>query len=137
MQITWKGNKLSLDQVDYLNKILNRFSMIYSKSAQTPLPESYQPLANTGPADSALRSQFQQVIGSLLYIMLGTRPDIAFTVTKLAQQSANPTKDHLSKAKHILAYLNSTCNYTLDYDDKSGLGLVAFIDLDWGSDPNT
>jgi hypothetical protein len=69
--------------------------------------------------------------------MLGTRPDIAFAVTKLAQQSANPTKDHLSKAKHILAYLNSTRNYTLDYDGKSGLGLVAFVDSDWGSDPNT
>jgi hypothetical protein len=62
--------------------------------------------------------------------MLGTRPDIAFAVTKLAQQSANPTKDHLSKAKHILAYLNSTRNYTLDYNGKSGLGLVAFVDLD-------
>jgi hypothetical protein len=69
--------------------------------------------------------------------MLGTRPDIAFAVTKLAQQSANPTKDHLSKAKHILAYLNSTHNYTLDYDGKSGLGLVAFVDSDWDSDPNT
>jgi hypothetical protein len=69
--------------------------------------------------------------------MLGTRPDITFAVTKLAQQSANPTKDHLSKAKHILAYLNSTHNYTLDYDGKSGLDLVAFVDLDWESDPNT
>jgi hypothetical protein len=69
--------------------------------------------------------------------MLGTRLDIAFIVTKLAQQSTNPTKDHLSKAKHILAYLNSTCNYTLDYNGKSGLGLVAFVDLDWVSNPNT
>jgi hypothetical protein len=69
--------------------------------------------------------------------MLGMKPDIAFAVIKLAQQSANPTKDHLSKAKYILAYLNSTRNYMLDYDGKSGLGLVAFVDLDWRSDPNT
>jgi hypothetical protein len=128
MQITQKGNKLSLDQVDYLNKILDRFGMVNSKPARTPLPKGYQPLANTEPADSALQSQFQQVIDFLLYIMLGTRPDIAFIVTKLAQQSANPTKDHLSKAKHILAYSNSTRNYTLDYDSKSDLSLVAFID---------
>jgi hypothetical protein len=84
MRITQKGDKLSLDQVDYLDKILNRFGMVNSKPARTPLPEGYQPLANTGPADSALRLQFQQVIGSLLYIMLCTRPDIAFAVTKLA-----------------------------------------------------
>jgi hypothetical protein len=137
MQITWKDDKLSLDQINYLDKIIDRFGMVNSKPTRTPLPEGYQPLANTGPADSALQSQFQQVIGSLLYIMLGTRPDIAFAVTKLAQQSANPTKDHLSKAKYILAYLNSTHDYMLDYNGKSGLGLVAFIDSDWGSDPNT
>jgi hypothetical protein len=130
MQITRKGNKLSLDQVNYLNKILDRFGMVNSKPARTPLSEGYQPLANTKPTDSTLWSQFQQVISSLLYIMLGTRLDIAFAVTKLAQQSANPTKDHLSKAKHILAYLNSTCNYKLDYDGKSSLGLVAFVDSD-------
>jgi hypothetical protein len=54
MRITRKGDKLSLDQVDYLDKILDRFSMVNSKPARTPLLEGYQPLANTGPADSAL-----------------------------------------------------------------------------------
>jgi hypothetical protein len=58
MRITWKGNKLSFDQVDYLDKILNKFGMVNSKPARTPLPEGYQLLANTGPADSALCSQF-------------------------------------------------------------------------------
>jgi hypothetical protein len=56
MRITRKGDKLSLDQVDYLDKILDRFGTVNSKPARTPLPEGYQPLANTGPADSALRS---------------------------------------------------------------------------------
>jgi hypothetical protein len=58
MRITRKGDKLSLDQVDYLDKILDRFGMVNSKPARTPLPEGYQPLANNGPADPALRSQF-------------------------------------------------------------------------------
>jgi hypothetical protein len=58
MRITRKGDKLSFDQVDYLDKILNRFGMVNSKPTRTPLPEGYQSLANTKPADSALRSQF-------------------------------------------------------------------------------
>jgi hypothetical protein len=33
MQITWKGDKLSLDQVDYLDKILDRFGMVNFKPA--------------------------------------------------------------------------------------------------------
>ena len=40
--------------------------------------------------------------------MLGTRPDIAFAVTKLAQYAANPSKDHLDKALYICRYLIGT-----------------------------
>ena len=40
----------------------------------TPLPEGYQPSPSTSKANPALHSKFQQVIGSLLYIMLGMSP---------------------------------------------------------------
>ena len=68
--------------------------------------------------------------------MLGTRPDIAFAVTKLAQHSANPSEDHVQKALYICRYLQGTRSYKLEYTGKNGLGLVAFTDSDWGSDPN-
>ena len=48
------------------------------------------------------------VIGSLLYLTLGTRPDITFAVTKLAQYAARPTKEHLQKALNICRYLVGT-----------------------------
>ena len=43
------------------------------------------PTPNSEPVDKELCQKYQQMIGSLLYIMLGTRPDIAFAVTKLSQ----------------------------------------------------
>jgi hypothetical protein len=61
-----------------------------TKTVPTPLLEGYQPLPNKDPPNLELCSQFQQVIGSLLYIMIGTRPDIAYAVTKLLQFAANP-----------------------------------------------
>jgi hypothetical protein len=67
--------------------------------------------------------------------MLGTRPDIAYAVTKLAQYSANPTKEHLNAALHICCYLAGTRDYRLHYDGKSELGLVAYADSDWNTDP--
>ena len=54
------------------------------------------------------RKTYQSIIGSLLYIMLGTRPDITYVVTKLAQFAANPSKEHMTKAQYICHYLNST-----------------------------
>ncbi|KAJ3012713.1 hypothetical protein NUW54_g1791 [Trametes sanguinea] len=88
-------------------------------------------------ADSTLRSRFQTVIGSLLYIMLGTRPDIAFAVTKLSQFAANPSQEHLNKALYICRYLIGTRSYSLVYNGASGLGISACTDSDWGSDPST
>jgi hypothetical protein len=66
--------------------------------------------------------------------MLGTRPDISFAVTKLAQYSTNPSEDHLSKALYICRYLVGTQNYRLTYDGASSQGLNATTDSDWASD---
>src|SRR6201996_3091849 len=137
MRIQRKGGKIYLDQTAYLQKVLQRFNVQNMKSVPTPLPEGYQPSPNTSDANPALRSKFQQVIGSLLYIMLGTRPDIAFAVTKLSQHAANPTEDHLSRAIYICRYLLGTADYAMVYDGPSNGGLMAYADSDWASDPIT
>ena len=67
--------------------------------------------------------------------MLGTRPDIAFAVTKLAQYASNPSEDHLSKVLYICRYLVGTQHYRLTYDGASGQGISACTDSDWASDP--
>ncbi|TFY50378.1 hypothetical protein EVJ58_g11073, partial [Rhodofomes roseus] len=135
MRITRKGDEIHLDQTAYLETVLQRCGMQNAKSAPTPLPAGYKPEPHTGPVDPALRSRYQTVIGSLLYIMLGTRPDICFAVTKLAQQAANPSQDHLDKALYICRYLVGTKSYALVYSGKSGQGVSACTDSDWANDP--
>ena len=137
MHIRWKDGIIYLDQTAYLQKVLQRFDLLNAKATATPLPEGYQPSPNTSTASPALRSEFQQVIGSLLYIMLGTRPDIAFAVTKLSQHAANPTEEHLSKALYICRYLLGSANYAMVLNGPSNGGLMAYADSDWASDPNT
>ena len=137
MRIQRKGGKIYLDQTAYLQKVLQHFNVQNMKAVPTPLPEGYQPSPNTSEANPALRSRFQQVIGSLLYIMLGMRPDIAFAVTELSQHAANPTEDHLSRAIYICRYLLGTADYAMVYDGPSNGGLMAYADSDWASDPIT
>ena len=74
-----------MTQVDYLHKVLQWLNLLNAKASPTPLPERYQPCSNNGPADSELCSKFQQVIGSLLYIMIEMQPNIAYTVAKMSQ----------------------------------------------------
>ena len=135
MRITRKGREIHLDQCAYLEKVLQRCGMQNAKSAPTPLPAGYKPVANTGTADPALRSKYQTVIGSLLYLMLGTRPDICYAVTLLAQFAANPSQDHLNRALYICRYLIGTKSYALVYEGQSGNGLLACTDSDWADSP--
>jgi hypothetical protein len=100
-------------------KVLQRFNVQNMKAVPTPLPEGYQPSPSTSDANPALRSKFRQVIGLLLYIMLGTCPDITFAATKLLQHGANPTEDHLSRANYICRYLLGTADYAMVYDGPS------------------
>jgi len=135
MRITHKGCAIHLDQCVYLQKVVERCGMLNAKSASTPLPAGYYAAKNTEPVDVELRSRFRTVIGSLLYLMLGTRPDIAFAVTHLSCHAANPSQDHLNKALYICRYLIGTSTYSLVYNGGSGAGLIACTDSDWGSDP--
>ena len=118
-------------------KVIKHCGMLNAKSASTPLPAGYYAIKNTEPVDAELHSRFQMVIGSLLYLVLGTRPDIAFAVTHLSCHSVNPSQDHLSKALYIWCYLIGTSKYSLVYNGGSGAGLTACTDLDWGSDPTS
>jgi len=83
MNIHRDGCRLHIDQRKYLEKVLEHCGMINTKPARTPLPQGYQPEKNTAPINPELQMRFQTVIGSLLYLMLGTRPDIAYAVMQM------------------------------------------------------
>ena len=54
---------------------------------------------------------YSEIIGSLIYIMVATRPDICYTVTRLSQDLTKPNFFHLTKAKHVLHYLKDTISH--------------------------
>jgi len=132
MRIHRQGNLISLEQKDYLRTVLECFNMHNAKAAPTLLPQGYVPTPNPSPENLKRKSHYQQVIGSLLYLMLGTRPDIAFVVTKMSQFTTNPSEEHLSKALYICRYLVGTADYSLTYG-RSRDGIIAYADSDWGS----
>ena len=102
--------------------------------AKTPMLHTYQPVAHTGIPDPTLRSQYQAIISSLLYLMLGTCPDIAYAVIKLSQFSTNPSKDYFKWAKYICCYLISIKDYSMVFDGTPKEGLIAYSDSDWAAD---
>ncbi|XP_031273247.1 secreted RxLR effector protein 161-like [Pistacia vera] len=78
---------------------------------------------------------YSNVIGSVMYAMISTRPDLAFAISLLSRYMSNPGSDHWIALKWVLRYINSTACIGLEYCKRtSTLDLVGFVDSDFAGD---
>ena len=76
---------------------------------------------------------YASAVGSLMYAMVCTRPDIAFVVGAVSRYMSNPGREHWASVKWILRYLRGTSEVCLRY----GVGkpvLEGFTDSDMSGD---
>jgi len=93
-----------------------------------------QPLQRIAPNDPVvLISIYQQMIESLMYLVTGSRPDLAYAITYLSQFNTNPHETHLRAAKRVLRYLQKTKDQTLSYRLGSSLYLSCYTDALYGN----
>jgi hypothetical protein len=130
IDIDQQPGSIRLSQDFFIRSVIRRFGMDNCNGVWTPL-ESRPPLEFNalGTEDQRL---YQSLIGSVMYIMLGTRPDLAYTISALSKYSASAGEDHLSLAKRVLRYLQQTKDLGLIYG-KDG-SLHGFSDSDWAGD---
>lgn len=128
-----KAKTILLDQESYIQEALKRFNMANANPARTPLPSGavLQKADSDYKADSGLLRQYQALIGTLIYVMIGTRPDISYAVIRLSQYMSNPTDHHYKSAKYILRYLLGTQSYAIKYNGSSNAGIIGYSDADW------
>ena len=58
---------------------------------------------------------YRELIGSLLWVANGTRPDISYAVGSLAKYTSNPGRVHWEALLRILGYLSQTLNHCIRY----------------------
>lgn len=121
-----------MDQVQYFQKIINKFGLQDAKISKTPLDTGYIKIARDGKAmDHA--NKFQKLIGALLYVATHTRPDIAASVSILSQRVKQPTETDWNEAKKIVRYLKGTKELKLKLTSTTN-GLKVYADADWAED---
>ena len=103
-----KRRSIWIDQEDYIHNALTCFNLLNANDTKTPLPEGVHLVAATEPTPPEKLTRYQQLIRTLLYASIETRPDIAFAVTRLSRYNANPTDEHHKYAQYILRYLKGT-----------------------------
>ena len=83
------------------------------------------------------KQKYQELIGSLNYLVTGTRVDLGFAVSFLSRFSAAPTKKSWLLAKRVLRYLNGTKHLGLKYRSKPENSYEFYSDADFSSDTLT
>ena len=131
---------MELRQTQFIETILERFQHQDCHSAALPLDPGSKWSVKDSPKTPAEKMiaegefQFRNFNGSVLYLAVATRPDLAYPCSKMGHVQSKPGKVHNSDAKHLLHYLQGTKHLGLVYT--GGLAnanvLDGYVDASWG-----
>lgn len=133
IEIIRSKSGIFLHQKKYIEDLLQSYGMKECKSIETLMQPGLQLIGSKPPNTNY---EFQEIIGSLLFLARCTRPDITYAVHYLSRFFASYDTVHWQAAKKILQYLQGTKELGILYPsaEKGDLGLIGFVDADYGSD---
>ncbi|GJX82330.1 retrotransposon protein, putative, ty1-copia subclass [Tanacetum coccineum] len=113
---------IGLCQSAYIEKILKRFYMENSKRGTIPMQEKLKLSKSDGASTPAEKRSMSNVpyalaVGSIMYAVRCTRPDVAFAQNITSRFQQNPGELHWTTVKNILKYLRNTKDMFLVYGD--------------------
>ena len=131
IKISRTQDGLVLSQSHYIEQVLEKFKAYNINPKRSPVDVNLHLAKNTGISISQL--EYSRILGSLMYVMNCTRPDIAYSVSKLSRYTSNPGKDHWTAILRVLGYLKYTQNYGLHYTRYPAVP-EGYCDANWISD---
>ncbi len=99
-----------------------------------PLDPKVKLQRNANGNDESKGFPYQQAVGSLMYAMLCTQPDLAYPINVLNQHMANPNMEHYMVVKQIFRYLQNTLQMKLQFSATASKEVLRYCDADWGGD---
>jgi hypothetical protein len=130
MRVNIQKDCITVDQEQFVEKILKRFDMSDCHGSDTPMEVNLK--LEKGLSNSDKKYPYQQLLGSLMYLSVLTRADIAYSVSYLSQYNNSHNGSHWKHLKRLLKYLQKTKSYGLVYR-KDNCCLHGFVDADWAS----
>ena len=133
---------LKPSQRQYIVDMLNRFGLTNCNTVTTPMEPGTQLSKAMCPSTEEEREEMKRIpymntVGALMYLAVGTRPDIAYTIRKLAQFNSNPGRRHWQAVKHVFRYLKGTMDlkltYRADEDSNTSHLFTTYSDSDHGA----
>ena len=133
--------KIVLSQVNYLSRVLDKFSswVATSRVFDSPIDDRLNfdeipqlvPGSDEWQAFADKRVTYVTIVGCLLWLAGGTRPDLTYAASTLARYVSNPGPTHHKAMLRVLAYLHHTRDKVLQISPDSTKHLEIYSDASW------
>jgi len=127
-----------INQGVYIREILQEFGMENCNPTKVPLNPSIKLHKRREDEPAANETLYRRLVGKYMHLPY-TRPDLAFTVSKLSQFNSNPSEEHMRAAKNTLRYLKATIDLGIEYSDtdtSQDILPIGYCDASFDSDPD-
>lgn len=132
LEIEHEEKFIKIHQKTYAKKILERFNFSECKPVSTPMLKGAE-ISTSGKVDQAPKFPYRQAVGALMYLMLGTRPDLAYSVGFISRTLENPTQEDVVRVKRVFRYIAGTLDLGIVYRSNVDKGLLdVYSDADFG-----
>ena len=132
---------IGLSQSAYIDKVLKRFNMQNSKKGYLPMQVEHglsSKLCASTPDEVARMKKvpYASAVGSIMYAVKCTRPDVAFAQNMTSRYQQNPGEDHWHAVKGIIKYLRNTKDMFLVYggNPDAELDVTGYCDASFETD---
>ena len=136
---------LKIDQKGYIRDLLESEGMISNHATVLPVKVGSTLVLNQVEDHQQVDlTAYQWLVGKLMYLSCGTRPDIAFVVGQLSRHNSDSRARHLRIAKQVLQYLKETITLGIEWSrDLAGyrlgenygkLSIVKYADNSYAGD---
>ena len=128
--------EIKLSQQRMCINLVAKYKQENAKHLSTPLSTSTKLTKDGQPLDQDSHS-YSELVGSLLYLSVCTRPDITQAVGVLARYMSKPTEEHWTAAKSVLRYIAGTTDYGIRFVKSDNPELQGYCDADYAGDTDT
>ena len=132
IEVKQTEDKITMSQSGYIRDTISKFGMKDCKPAKTPIPLGVDLKLSEERQGEYEDIPYRQLIGALMYVAIGTRPDIAYAVTMMSQFNSKFDQSHWQVAKRVLRYLQGTMSYKLTFT-RDDAKITGYTDADWGN----
>ena len=115
---------IEMSQKQCITKLLVKFGMAECKPKATPAVLGLEKVMDMESPESKDPTLYRAMVGSLIYMMTRTRPDLCYILTKLVQNMSKPTEANLSTAKQVLRYLKGSIDQSLKFRKSETYGVL-------------